>query len=503
MNTKVMQRYLLLIIGVIVWSLTLSPVLAEVISHQTITEAVVDSSTQMSSREIEVWVDDDFNQSTPGWGVDHFDTIQNGTNNVSDGGTVYVYDGVYEPFIVEQRNSILLTTVVDDTPVVEGSQPAWDGTLDTPAFVNCVVFVNNSNDIFLYGFDVQGLGLSGRSYALYYNGSSGTIEECTVSPNEHGNMNSLGIRAQWDSHVDVMNCTIENYGRIGIYCRTGTTMTIQCNTIIGQIYTDLDGDYVSYGIEVEDLTSASHAVITGNEIYNHDHTGTPTWSSAGIIIDAWRYYEVTEENCTALIESNEIHDNMIGVQIVPNDDIILNKNLFYDNTEYGAVSDPYWNGDTYVDYDLTAINNWWGDETGPYHPDTNPDGLGDNITDFVIFDPFVEDLRPNVTIVRPEELFLYINIADIFEVKLPFLTNLIIGKLEVEAETTCCLNGIDHVDFLLDDEIVYSDSTEPYSWMWESQEGIFLYNLKVVAYDLLGNSDDQDIQVWRIYLGIL
>ena len=43
-----------------------------------------------------VFVDDDFTAITPGWGVTHFATIQDGVDNVDPGGTVNVADGLYE-----------------------------------------------------------------------------------------------------------------------------------------------------------------------------------------------------------------------------------------------------------------------------------------------------------------------------------------------------------------------------------------------------------------------
>ena len=43
----------------------------------------------------EVWVDDSYTPLTPGWGVDHFATIQNGINAVDPGGIVNVYPGTY------------------------------------------------------------------------------------------------------------------------------------------------------------------------------------------------------------------------------------------------------------------------------------------------------------------------------------------------------------------------------------------------------------------------
>lgn len=499
---KIMSRQYIISISIIVvcWLLISSFTMARNLSENQPDDI---SSIVNGGRfgQIEVWVDDDYYDGGYNdghtWGYDAFDNIQDGINNVSDNGIVHVYNGTYDVFRIQGRSNIQVAA--ENDVIVEGSQQAWDATLDVPAMVNCVVFVNNSFDIYLSGFEIQGDGLSGRSYAVYYNGSTGVISYCTVSPNERGNMNSIGIRAHWNSTVNINNCTVENYGRIAIYCRTGAVLGIYDNTLIGPLYLDGEGDYVSYGIEVEDLEYASHATIRYNEIYNHDHTGTPTWSSAGIIIDAWRYYEVTTENCSALIEYNNIHDNMMGVQIIPNDNIHVNRNEISDNTGYGAVSDPYWDGEGYVDYDLDALNNWWGDSTGPYHPDENPEGLGDNITDNVVHGPWVETVLPKINLTKPLDWFLYITIGDFFELKIPMITNIIIGKINIEAETKNSLHGVDRVEFYIDEELMSTDFTEPYSWLWDERQMFFLYTIKVVAYDSIGNSEYDDIQVWKLF----
>lgn len=38
---------------------------------------------------------------------------------------------------------------------------------------------------------------------------------------------------------------------------------------------------------------------------------------------------------------------------------------------------------------VIAENNWWGDATGPYNPATNPGGLGDTVSDYVDYDPWL------------------------------------------------------------------------------------------------------------------
>jgi len=57
-----------------------------------------------------------------------------------------------------------------------------------------------------------------------------------------------------------------------------------------------------------------------------------------------------------------------------------------------------------------AQNNWWGDVTGPYHPDSNPGGQGDTVSDYVDFtswlsspvgveeQPFVKPVENQATI---------------------------------------------------------------------------------------------------------
>ena len=37
---------------------------------------------------------------------------------------------------------------------------------------------------------------------------------------------------------------------------------------------------------------------------------------------------------------------------------------------------------------VDAKDNWWGDLSGPYHPTLNPDGLGDEVSNYVSFMPW-------------------------------------------------------------------------------------------------------------------
>jgi len=96
------------------------------------------------------------------------------------------------------------------------------------------------------------------------------------------------------------------------------------------------------------------------------------------------------------IENNTFFKNSVGIEIskgtyaVAKGNIIRNNNIIH-NSNYGiAVFDN-------DDYHVTANDNWWGDPTGPYHEVDNTGGRGDNVTDLVDFEPWLEkrvDLPP-------------------------------------------------------------------------------------------------------------
>ncbi len=56
----------------------------------------------------------------------------------------------------------------------------------------------------------------------------------------------------------------------------------------------------------------------------------------------------------------------------------LHNNIFYKEDEAG--SGIIWDAE---DNPILATNNWWGDESGPFHEEKNPDGQGDSISDNV------------------------------------------------------------------------------------------------------------------------
>lgn len=87
--------------------------------------------------------------------------------------------------------------------------------------------------------------------------------------------------------------------------------------------------------------------------------------------------------------TGNISENNLGSAVAcycPNSCILRNNNIY-------GNSPPAIKVYTEVFTVMTdAINNWWGDPSGPYHPILNPTGLGDEVGDSVQFIPWLDSL---------------------------------------------------------------------------------------------------------------
>lgn len=64
-------------------------------------------STSYEHLPATVYVDDDYNPTTPGWNVTRFDNVQDGIDAVDVGGTVTVYAGTYDGFTVNKEATLV------------------------------------------------------------------------------------------------------------------------------------------------------------------------------------------------------------------------------------------------------------------------------------------------------------------------------------------------------------------------------------------------------------
>jgi parallel beta-helix repeat protein len=124
------------------------------------------------------FVDDDFDSSTPGWGIDRFDSIYAGVFAVHDGGTVYVSAGTYPEKFVISKPVNLVGVDGREVTFIDGQNQSGSPVIKIEA-----------QNIWISGFTIQ-------------NGSAG-IEiyesaESTITRNTIRNF-TWGIIIEWDS----------------------------------------------------------------------------------------------------------------------------------------------------------------------------------------------------------------------------------------------------------------------------------------------------------------
>jgi len=101
--------------------------------------------------------------------------------------------------------------------------------------------------------------------------------------------------------------------------------------------------------------------------------------------------------CNAVIQHCDIFECDPGILCLWDNNVTVHYCNIYNNLGYGICREQ-------SSIIINAINNWWGDATGPYHPTANPGGLGDAVSDYVDFDPWLTG--PGVAeqpIVKPVE----------------------------------------------------------------------------------------------------
>jgi len=120
------------------------------------------------------------------------------------------------------------------------------------------------------------------------------------------------------------------------------------------------------GIAVQVRRMGSNISVKNNEVIGDR-------DSVGFLLDA----------NDVVVTSNKFARNDIGVKVLRAEDNSINQNNITRNRGYGMDATALNPGEV-----IDAENNWWGESSGPYHPTKNPNGLGNEVTDKVDFEPF-------------------------------------------------------------------------------------------------------------------
>jgi parallel beta-helix repeat protein len=334
--------------------------------------------------------------------------VQDCLDSCSTGDTVLVGPGVYSENIVwpsTQGIDLMSEYGVDMTYLDGGGTGrviSFNAALDTTTRISGFTIQN--------GYAIAGGGIHCGLQV------SPTITGNTISQNEAYFSGGGGISTDSASPVITHNIITNNSAPLasggGIACAFNSNPTIDSNTITyntcaasgGGIYIWVDCAPTITGNDINNNMAysgggmgfrATHATATGNSVTNNTaDRGGGIWFSvddsstiigntitsntapdSGGGISARSGSAPHIEYCT--IANNFGH----GVYCFDSANPVINYNNITDNIGYGMLN--------VSSITINAESNWWGDATGPYHPTTNPGGLGDTISDYVDYNPWL------------------------------------------------------------------------------------------------------------------
>jgi len=292
-------------------------------------------------------------------------SIQAALDSCVDNDTVLVGPGIYfEHLAWPNIQGINLSSQNgSDTTVINGDglRPTIDISyeVDTTTIIDGFTVRNGKIGIHLYG-------------------ASPTIIDNLITNNTNSEIGPAaggGIACWYNASPIISRNTIANntVGGLGadgggIACWENSSPHIIDNTITGNV---CSGGLGALGGGISCVLSST-PIIIGNTIANNSVDAVLNFGGGGIAC--------FESSPT--IDSNTIANNNGGGISCSTSTPTIHYNNIVDNIGYGVE-----NRDSTIT--LNATNNWWGDATGPYHPTANPGGLGDTVSDYVDFDPWL------------------------------------------------------------------------------------------------------------------
>jgi len=230
--------------------------------------------------------------------------------------------------------------------------------------------------------------------------------KCTIKNNICSANNHIGILLHQSKDNILSNNTCSSNSEKGIELFSSSNCRITNNTLVSNYYYAIYL-YDSWGCTITNntcsstifhgirLSSSSACTVTNNTCSNNNIGINIYRSDNSTILNNtceynWKGISLRESDTITII-SNTIAENDIGISLKYfSKNATAYQNLIHDNTESGINATEN-NG-----FAINAIHNWWGNTSGPYHPTNNSEGEGDNVTDYVLFDPWVVREDPEV-----------------------------------------------------------------------------------------------------------
>lgn len=302
--------------------------------------------TFLDNSNYQVWVDDNYDSGTPGWGVTHFSSINNAINAVVSGGVIIVKPGTYKELVQVNKPVVMTSTFGSIASIISDEDSTYSDFLVTGGHTVQIA----SDHVYIDGLTIR------------------RFESVLTTAAAVGNNGFPGL-----SHVEIRNCTVDSridgvffseIENVSFYSNDFFTQTddIQfiCNNSNDIVL--LENNFVDYtliGCKFDDCHDCN--------IYNND-------------ISYKRIYSITIDNCQnifikksiirgaedigvyvnnsdgiALTDSSLI-DNLYGVSLGTNAIVYLKANVYTENIRDINRAARIGNGDLYYSEIQRAIN---------------------------------------------------------------------------------------------------------------------------------------------------
>ncbi len=339
-------------------------------------------NTSLATPPPRFYVDDDYDETTPGWHDDHFAIIQNAIDNASSGDRIVVYDGIYYETIVIDKTLDLFGEEKDIT-IIDGGN-SGDVITVTAADVDISTLTirksgnGNENAVIKVNADhcrIIDNSITSGKHAIYLN----NCDDHIIYDNTIQNNNGDGVHLNRSDDNEITYNIITN-NENGIFVYDSSSNTIAYNDGIKEngangifmnetcMNNDINNNNISEN-EANGIYLKNHCDynnnITSNQLHQNEDSGirieNSSWNVGvedNIISGSTNYgimivgsYNSIAENTIKNngkhglflftddnnnIADNTIHDNTLdGIRMQNSTNDSIYRNEIYDNTRYG------------------------------------------------------------------------------------------------------------------------------------------------------------------------